>query len=281
MIDHDLTPEQRAELGDLDLLYSRLAHYEVPEPDSDRLLAALTPLLAGRDVKAPALHAVAASRSLPAAALDWLRLAWTQTTLLELPFWLSSALLTLIGVFVAFSYASAVTVLGLVLLSPLLAVMGVAYIFRPATRTLWELEQLSRVRPIELLYARLALILALNIALALVLLLAASTQGLQVALWRLLLIWFGPMIGLTGLALFCSVRWSALTGGLMAMLAWCVLNFLGWREIVLSAPAGRFSPQAFLGVIEASNTLLITATAALVLGVALVIAAGRWVEKWR
>ncbi|MCC7206654.1 MAG: hypothetical protein IT323_05075 [Anaerolineae bacterium] len=281
MIDHDLTPEQRAELGDLETLYSRLSTYDAPEPDSARLLAALTPLLAERRVTAPVMSDAASRPWLPVAALDWLRLAWTQTALLEAPFWLSSALLTLIGLFVAFSYASAITVLSLILLSPLLAVAGVAYIFRPATRTLWELEQLSRIRPFELLYARLALILALNIALALVLLLAASTQGFQVALWRLLLVWFGPMIGLTGLALFCTVRWSTVTGVLMSMLAWCVLNVLGWREAIVSAPFEYLTPQALLGIIEASNMLLVVAATAFTVGVALLLAAGRWVAQWR
>ena len=46
MMDHDLTPEQRAELGDLRPLLERLKSHDVPEPDSARLLAVLRPFLA-------------------------------------------------------------------------------------------------------------------------------------------------------------------------------------------------------------------------------------------
>ncbi len=40
MIDNDLTPEQRGELGDVQPLVQHLAQYNVPEPDSARLFAA-------------------------------------------------------------------------------------------------------------------------------------------------------------------------------------------------------------------------------------------------
>lgn len=275
MMDHDLTPEQRAELGDLQLLYQRLAQYDVPEPDSTQLLATLTPLLAERHEAE--LTAEPQRRRIH----DWLRLAWTQTALLEAPFWLSSVLLTLIGLFLGLSYSSVFTMLCLVFLSPLLAVASVAYIFRPATRTLWELERLSRVQPFELLYARLALILLLNTGLALALLLASWTQGLQLILWRLLLLWFGPMIGLTGIALFCSVRWNIVAGVVSPMVAWSVMIALGWRELILNIHIEFLTPSTLITFINISNTLPLIAVIALIMGIILFYEAGRWVAKWR
>ncbi len=78
------------------------------------------------------------------------------------------------------------------------------------TRTLWELERLSRYQPFELLYARVAVILLLDVALAVVLLLVVWSQGAQIVLWRLLLTWFGPMIGLAGASavLFAALEYA-------------------------------------------------------------------------
>jgi len=277
MNDHDLSPEQREELGDVQPLMQRLAQYDVPEPDSERLLASLTLLLKQRRETEPVPIHEPPGRSFH----DWLRLAWSQTELLEAPFWWSSLLLTLIGVLLGMSYGSAAATLCLMLISPLVAVTGVAYLFRPATRILWELEQLSQVQPLEFLYARLALILTLNLTLAVVLLFVAWTQGLQIVLWRLLLIWFGPMIGLTGIALFCSVHWNTLAGVIVPMVAWGLLVVAGWREIVLNTSLDLPNVAVFITLLGMSNTLLLLAVAALVVGLLLLYESGRWITRWR
>jgi hypothetical protein len=274
MIDHDLTPEQRAELGDLHPLYHQLNSHDVPEPDSTRLLTTLKSFLTEQ-------HEVEKVWEPERRGFrDWLRLAWSQTTLLETPFWWSSLLLTLIGVLLGMSYGSAMATLCLVVISPLVAVTGVAYLFRPATRVLWELEQLSRVQPLELLYARLALILTLNLTLAAVLLVVVWTQGLQLVLWRLLLIWFGPMIGLTGIALFCSVRWNTLAGVIAPMVTWGLLVLVGWRDTVITTSIDLLNAPAIITRLGMSNTLLLLAAVALVVGLLLLYESGRWVTRW-
>jgi hypothetical protein len=277
MNDHDLSPEQREELGDLRPLYNRLEEYDVPEPDSARLLAALKPLLA-EPLEVEKIFVLESERR---DFGDWLRLAWNQTNLLEAPFWWSSFLLTLLGALLGMSYGGTAAALCLVVVSPLVAVTGVAYLFRPATRILWELEQLSRVQPLEFLYARLALILTLNLLLAVALLLVAWTQGLQIVLWRLLLIWFGPMIGLTGIALFCSVRWNTLAGVIAPVVAWGLLVLAGWRETVLNTTPDLPNAPALITRLGMSNTLLLLAGVALVVGLLLLYESGRWVTRWR
>ena len=267
MIEADLTPEQRAELGDLHALQAQLDAYPVPEPDHERLLATLKPRLAA--AQAPAVERFGWR--------DWLRLAWAQTELIEAPFWGSSILLTLIGLLLGVSYGSATTTLCLFFLSPLIAVGGVAYIFRPATRTLWELERLSRYQPFELVYARVAVILLLNVGLALTLLLVVWSQGAQIVLWRLLLIWFGPMIGLMGVALFCSLRWNTAAGILAPMLVWSLLIVLGWREVVFHT----FDANRLVTSLGTSNLLLGVAVGALIGGVLLLVMSGRQVARWR
>lgn len=257
----DLSAEERA-------LFERLKKYDVPEPDSQRLLAVLRPVM----VKPARVK-----------AREWLRLAGMQVALLEAPFWWSSILLIALGLLVVASSGGDTAAVLLVLVSPLVAAGGTAYIFRPATRTLWELEQLSRVHPLELLYARLALILAFNIALALVLLIAAWSQGLQIVLWRLLLIWFGPMIGLTGLALFLSVRWNVIAGSVVPLVLWSVFIVIGLQETVINTPLEMNGLNRIIVTASGSNLLLITALAALIGGIALFYLSGRSVmdEQWR
>lgn len=277
MIEHDLLPEERAQLGDLAPLYDQLAAHDVPAVDSARLLAMLKPLLAEQTDVEPEVNETPHHRTI----WDWLRLAWAQTELLEAPFWWSSLLLTLLGVLLGVNFGGAAATLCLVLMSPLLAVIGVAYLFRPATRMLWELEQLSRIQPLEFLYARLALILTLNLALASALLLVAWTQGAQMVLWRLLLIWFGPMIGLTGIAMFCSVRWNTLAGIIAPLSVWSGLVLIGWRESVLTSTFGLPTLPSLVMQLGMSNTLLMLAGVSLVVGFVLVVESGRWVAQWR
>lgn len=284
-LEHDLTPEQRAELGDLSPLFDRLAAHDLPAPDSAKLMAVLraesvgTPN--GASDTANTLHTSGQTRR---GVRHWLRLAWAQTALVEPPFWTSTLLLTGIGLLWGLGNGSGWTTLCLLFLSPLLAVGGVAYFFRPATRTLWELELLSQTSPFQLLMARMAVILSLNFGLALLLFGVAWTQGLQIIFWRLLLLWFGPMIGIMGLALFCSVRWNTPTGVIVPMLAWGALILIGWRETIFKLEIGLI-PAAESGALVAglvdSNLLMALAGAALAAGIALILESGRLVERWR
>lgn len=277
MIDHDLSPDEREALGDVQPLVQHLAQYEVPEPDSARLLQSLTSVLKN-NVEAGMSHVDEPSHR---GFYDWLRLAWAQTELLEAPFWWSSLLITLLGVLLGITYGGAAATLCLILLSPLIAVTGVAYLFRPATRALWQLQQLSPLRPLEFLFARLALILTLNLTLAAALLCVVWIQGVQIVLWRLLLIWFGPMIGLTGIALFCSVRWNTLSGVIAPMIAWGLLVLVGWRDTVLTTSPEFPNATAIIARIGMSNSLLLTAALVLIAGLLLLYESGRWVTQWR
>jgi hypothetical protein len=273
MNENDFTPEQREELGSIQPLLERLAQYDVPEPDSAHLLANLKPLLKERLEPEETLVVEQPNRR---GFRDWLHLASAQMELLEAPFWWSSFLLSVVGLLLGLSYGTTVTILCLVFFSPLIAAAGVAYIFRPATRTIWELERLSHVQPLEMLYARLALILLMNIALALALLLVVWSQGVQMILWRLLLIWFGPMIGMTGIALFCSVRWNTMAGVLAPMAVWSGMIIFGWRETIFDNTP---TTAILISKIDTSNMLLFAAFAALIAGLVFLYESGRWVTR--
>ena len=99
-------------------------------------------------------------------------------------------------------------------------------------------------------------------------------------LWRLLLIWFGPMIGLTGMALFCSVRWNTITGIIAPMVAWATMIALGWRDVVLNTRFDPLTTSGLLRHIGTSNSLLLLALVALIGGLVLLYKSSQWVVKW-
>lgn len=306
-----LDPDQREALGDLNAVEQFLARDTtapdaIKAPDTARLLASLQPMLDAETQPDKARHrgfkpqvttveddlensfaARPTKRGLVAEVSNLLRLARAQTSLLEAPFWWSSILLLLIGVGVGYAGGGAAGVIVLfVVFAPLLAAGGVAYLFRPATRGLWDLERISPVQPLELLYARLTLILAFNVALALVLLPFAWNQA---PIWRLLLAWLGPMIGLTGLALYLSVRWHTLAGTVVPLGLWCALVMFGWQRGVMFMPILTSDPThisaidtpflRILDLLSHSNAVLLGAILALAVGLTLYWQAGQWVRR--
>jgi len=265
-----LDEDQRQSLGDL----SRLAHFletdKLPGPgkeESARLLEALEPYLP--DATAP--------RTRPPA--NWLRLARSQFVLFEGSFWLSGALILLLGLLMAAVNGRELLPLAFVLLSPLLAAAGVAYAFRPETRTLGELERLTATRPVELLYTRLALVLAFNLLTSVLLLLLIWLEGSQVVLWRLVLVWLGPMLALTGLALFTTIRWGALVGTLLPLGLWGSLVLLGWREAFYHIAEGMTLTSWLLVEVSYSSPVLMGSLMASLVGMGLLILAGRSVTR--
>lgn len=267
----DLDPEQQTELGDLRPLERALEAYTTPEPDSGSLLAKLQMIVQQQEP------------TVPPVIKDWQyrwQLVQMQLSLIDSTFWWTSALL--LGLGIALLFASGGAIAGLfALISPVLAVVGTAYFFRPEARSLREFELLSAVSPLELLYTRLLLILLHNTGLALTLILFtwAWSQDVQFVLWRLLLIWFGPMIGLTGVALYALLRWSVLAGVLLPMSLWMALLLLGWRDVVLHSQNPVISIEALSFALVQSNNVLIASVAAMGIGIILIWQAGYWTQQ--
>lgn len=145
-----LTPAQQEKLGDLTEVTQQLAHYDAPEPeaaDHARLLAALDSALAPATASQPVDTTAPPSQGIQA----WLRLAWSQAALIEAPFWWASGIVFMIGLALIMLGRDGILAMTLVFLAPVLSATGVAYAFRPETRTLWELERLTPVRPLALL----------------------------------------------------------------------------------------------------------------------------------
>jgi hypothetical protein len=262
-----LDATRRAELGDLSAVEALLQSYDAPQPgaaDTSRLLANLEPFLAQSPPKNGLAH--------------WRRLARSQARLLEKPFWLASGLVFVIGLLLALLDGEGALAVLFVFLSPAAAAAGVAYAFRPETRTLWELEKISPTHPLELLYVRLALIIGFNSLLTLLVLGIAWWQGPQLVLWRLLLAWLGPMLALAGTALYVTVRWGSVAGIAAAMGAWAGAVSVGWWRALHEA-AGTGMVLWLLERIAGSDLLAVIYLALLVGGLYLLKAAGNWMTR--
>lgn len=265
-----LDEDQRQSLGDLSKLADFLETDRLPDPgkkETARLLEALEPYLP--DTTAPRTRTPA----------NWLHLARSQFVLFEGSFWLSSALILLLGLLMTVVDGRELLPLAFVLLSPLLAAAGVAYAFRPETRALGELERLTATSPVELLYTRLALVLAFNLLTSILLLLLIWLEGSQVVLWRLALVWLGPMLALSGLALYTTIRWGGLVGTLLPLGLWGSLVLLGFREAFYHIAEGMTLTSWLLAEIGRSSPVLMGSLMASLVGMGLLILAGRSVTQ--
>jgi hypothetical protein len=175
----------------------RLRQWPAPPADTARLLAVLQ----------PALQAQVRARRRAALAWPWLLLR-AQLRVVHRELWLASALVMALGTLVAAATAGSPASAGalpLVLTAPLVTAVGAAYLFGPEGENSLELELATPVHPRVVLLARLSLLFAFDLALALAgsLLLAALHIG--VGLGPLIQAWLAPMACLSALAFLLSV----------------------------------------------------------------------------
>lgn len=284
-----LEDNQKEKLGDLSILASLLDEYATSEPtpeQTSRLLARLEGCLEtdeGIDSQKAGSLPVGGSLHLPhlpgmsggspsrlqtihEGFRKWTRLAWAQTLLFEKSFWWACGIVLVLGLGLVWLSGDQLPALIFLALAPLLAAAGVAYAFRPETQTLWELEKISPISSVELLYARLGLVLAINTVISLVLLGVVWGQGLQIVLWRMLLAWLGPMLALSGIALYSSVRWGSLVGLTVPLGLWGVINFLGWQQAVERFTETQLAATWLLEQLNQSNWLVVIFLLALAIG---------------
>ena len=127
----DLDPQHQAELGDLTIVENRLKSFVAPEPTDEsreRLLAALDAHQSRFDNN----FAVHQSDWLQ----RWIRLMRAQQEIIDAPFWWVCALVFLLGLALAIIYHDQTQPVLFALFAPIVASVGVAYAFRPATKTM-------------------------------------------------------------------------------------------------------------------------------------------------
>jgi len=215
------------ECADLLPAVHRLAEWQAPQPepaDTRRLLARLVTELPAPSSVRQAIRVYQQRRRTRVTFL--LATARAQVSLFGPAFWLVSALITLLGIWVVLSKELPDQELVLRASGPLLAYLGTTIAFRGSGRKVLELELVCLPSPLQLVMARLVIVLGYDIGLSLALSLLLWLGGAGQVL-ALTLSWLMPLFLITGLALLLSLRLSTQAAASLAYGSWLAFLAIG------------------------------------------------------
>ena len=156
--------------------------------------------------------------------LKWALLILTaQVRIVQPMLWLASALVIGLGALVTlwFYQVDNSSQLPLVIVAPLVAACGVAFLYGQEADPALELQLASPVSPRFILLARLVVLFGFNLVVTLVCSVGLAIIWPQISLLPLIYAWLAPMTFLTGLAFLLSVLFfDALISVLISMLLW-------------------------------------------------------------
>jgi hypothetical protein len=227
------TPE---ECADLLPAVRRLSEWQAPQPepaDTRHLLARLTTELPSSSLVRLAIREHQQRRHTNLSLL--LATARAQVSLFGLGFWLVSALITLVGAVVVLSKVLPDQVLVLRLSGPLLAYLGTIVAFRGRGARVLELELVCLPSPLQLVIARLVIVLGYDVGLCLALALVLWVGGIGDVL-ALTLSWLMPLFLVAGLALLLTLRLSVQAAVSLAYVSWLILGIVSPLQALLFAP---------------------------------------------
>ncbi len=158
--------------------------------------------------------------------------------------WSASGLIVALGVLVtATLYQPSISAgdLPFVLIAPLVAAVGVAFLYGVDNDPPLELQLSTPVSPHIILLARLALLYSFNLGLGLASSLALATVHAELSLTPLILAWLAPMTALSALAFLLSVLvFDPLVSVLACFALWCSQVA---RRAEIALPALRSLPD--------------------------------------
>lgn len=130
----------------------------------------------------------------------------SQLLVIRAEIWPASALVFALGLLVTLAtYAQAGGALPFVLTVPIVAALGLAFIYGPAVDPALEVELATPTSPHLVLLARLLLVFGFDLALGLAGSLALALLRPGLSLWPLVSAWLSPMAFLSALSLLLSV----------------------------------------------------------------------------
>jgi len=219
-----------AEIADLTPALLRLSEWQAPQPtpdDTRRLLSRLASALPTISPVRQALRERSLSRGGALASL--LETTRVQVSIFRPAFWLASAAVILLGAAMillgeqAYQPHSLPTLLDhrllLRALGPLLAYLGATAAFRGADLHVLEVELACRPSPMQLMLARLVIVLGYDLGLGLLLSLLLWLAG-SGGFLDLTLDWLMPLLLVAGLALLLSLRLRVSTAAGLAYCGW-------------------------------------------------------------
>lgn len=183
--------------------------------------------------------------------------------------WAASALVMVIGTLVTLTVnptgSSPEGVVPLVLLAPLVAAIGIAYVYGPLNDPALEIELATPVSPRLLALSRVTLVFGFNLVLGVLGSLVLALFGSGWSLLPLIAAWLAPMAFLSALAFLLSVLFlDPLVSVMFSLLLWGGMSLRRSVSVDLT-PLVRLLPD----VLAADTRPLIWGMTVLLLGVAL------------
>lgn len=173
----------------------------------------------------------AASETLPGnvstKVLTRLSLAWQllrgQLPLVSRGIWTASGLTMAVGLLFALLITDAAASNSvLAILAPVIAAVGVAFVYGPENDPSLEVALSTQTSPRSVLLARLTLVYGYDLALALLATAVLALAGADAGVWGLISLWIGPMLFLSALTLVLSLLFGSAPALLVAMALWGV-----------------------------------------------------------
>lgn len=247
--------EQPDEVERLLPVVRRLQQWTAPEPTRQQTNA----LIARLQAELPGLRYQPRE-----AAISHLRSAFlllrAQLRVVRREIWLASLLIIALGALVTLSIygpESAGNALPLVIIAPLVAAIGVAFIYGPFVDPALEIELATPVSPRLVLMARLALVFGFDLALSLAASTTLAALRSDLSFWPLVAAWLAPMAFLSALAFLLTVLTTEpLLGMLVSLVLWSVQAL---RQAAVIARALWYVPNLMTS--EAQPWLLMLALA--------------------
>lgn len=220
----DGTPEDLAAWVPIVQHLAAWPEQRITPADQGRLLAVLGQALPQRSPVRQAIGEHLAGRNRLASLLATVH---SQVSVLRLSFWVLSGILTVLGVAIELIPSqNAVSLVWLRALAPLLAYLSVASMFRSTRLQTLEWELVCPPSALQLMSARLVIVLGYDIALGLILSLVGWTQG-EGSFLVVTLHWLVPLLLMAGLMLVLSLRLAVRFAAGLAYSGWLAMLVLG------------------------------------------------------
>jgi hypothetical protein len=194
--------------------------------DKGHLMSVLGQEMPQRSVVRQAIHERLARQN---RLVTLLTTAHSQVSMLRFTFWMLSAVIVLLGAIIELSTRNPAAIAWLRALAPLLAFLSVASVFRGVGLRTLEWELACPPSALQLIMARLVVVLGYDACLGLILSLIGWAHGgsfLVVTLY-----WLVPFLLVAGLALTLSLWLPVALAAALAYCSWVVLLFLGSGQL--------------------------------------------------
>jgi len=208
-----------------------------------------------------------------------LRWAWliarSQVRLVHPATWIASVLVIALGIGVTIALYQPTlsgTDLPFVLIAPLVAAVGVAFLYGLDSDPPLELQLSTPVTPRVILLARLTLLFGFNLFLGVAGSLALTFVHAEISLLPLILAWLAPMTFLSALAFLTSV---ILFGPLLSVF---ISLFIWVSQVVRRAPIDLLSLERIPDLFRLDQSPLLFGAA--VAAVALALWLAEWEQRW-